>query len=89
MDTSTVNIPKTRYIELLENENRLLRGQLKFIEEGCALTEITKKIQSTGKTLKQWADSHGFDYHATRKVACGQSRHKNIVSALAEQGFLP
>jgi len=85
---NTVNIPATRYIELLEIEIRMLKQPARQITGGCNLNEITKRIRKTGITSKQWAEKQGFKANAVRTVVCGHWKSEAITNALIRDGFI-
>lgn len=82
-------IPTTRYIQLLEAENELLKIRVfSARRSGCKLTNVTQQIQATGVTVKQWSKQHGFDYQAVRNVICGNRTNLMIEAALKADGFM-
>lgn len=101
MNPSTiVNISASRYIELLENEIKMLKSTA-FIEtalpkpqvlpdrtSNCNLSDVTKAIQASGISVRTWADRNGFNYDMVRKVACRLVSHRAIEAQLKEDGFL-
>lgn len=87
---STVNIPASRYIELLEMEIKSLKQPPTSMRlfSSCKLNDITKRIHETGQTIKHWAQANGFKPALVRNVICGHYKNKEIIAALTSDGFM-
>lgn len=87
---TTVKIPATRYIELLEIEIKMLKQPKTkpLTSSACKLHEATRRIHDDGNTIRQWARENGFKAPNVRAVICGNRKTQDIVDALVRDGFM-